>query len=215
MKTILLSTLLLAAAIPTGAQELMTYSRLCGVTEGTGDNNDFCTLWAQNNWQGMRNALSVAIRTARAVENRNRYYFDHKRGADRSTFIQVKRNWMDDDWQVRRYERFISSRGLSRVDRIVYFEITNAGEDAWLFLDLQEKRPSRYSFDGISEFGHERVALYGVSENKRLIDERWTESEAGGLPSDYVRRVVECKIDEYGWHLGEVEVRPDCEGIEE
>ena len=163
----------------------------------------------------MRNALSVAIRTARAVENRNRYYFDHKRGAERGAFIQVKRGWMGDDWQVRRYERFVGShRSSSRVDRITYFEITNDGEDAWLFLDLQEKRPRPYYFGGISEFGYESVGLYGVSENNR-IDERWPESEAGGLPFDYVRRVVECKIDEYGWHLGEVEVRPDCEGIEE
>ena len=25
------------------------YATLCGATEGTGDNNDFCTLWGQQN----------------------------------------------------------------------------------------------------------------------------------------------------------------------
>ena len=59
------------------------------------DNNDFCTVWAQRNHQRMRNALSIAIRTARASENHNRYYFDHKRGAERGAFIQLRRPWMD------------------------------------------------------------------------------------------------------------------------
>ena len=95
MKTVLFA-LALALAMPIGAQEPMTYARLCGATEGTGDSNDFCALWAQNNWQGMRNALSISIRTARAAENRNRYYFDHKRGAERGAFIQLKRPWMDE-----------------------------------------------------------------------------------------------------------------------
>ena len=101
MKTVLFAgTLALAlAAIPTGAQ-MLDYETLCGATEGSGDNNDFCTLWAQRNYQGMRNALSISIRTARAAENRNRFYFDHKRGSDRGAFIQLKRPWMGAEWRV-------------------------------------------------------------------------------------------------------------------
>ena len=80
MKTVLFAgTLALGLAMPIGAQEPMTYARLCGATEDTGDNNDFRALWSQNNWQRMRNALSMSIRTARAAENRNRYYFDDQR----------------------------------------------------------------------------------------------------------------------------------------
>ena len=60
MKTVLFA-LALALAMPIGAQTL-DYATLCGATEGTGDNNDFCTLWAQRNYQGMRNALSISIR---------------------------------------------------------------------------------------------------------------------------------------------------------
>ena len=59
----------LLLAVPTAGQTL-DYRTLCSAMEGTGDNNDFCTLWAQRNHQGMRNALSIAIRTARAAENR-------------------------------------------------------------------------------------------------------------------------------------------------
>lgn len=40
----------------------------------------------------------------------------------------------------------------------------------------------------------------------------WVLLEAGGLPSDYVRRVVECKIDEYGMALGRSGSEADCEG---
>ena len=60
--------LALALAMPIGAQTL-DYAMLCGATEGTGDNNDFCTLWAQQNYQGMRNALTISIRTARTAES--------------------------------------------------------------------------------------------------------------------------------------------------
>ena len=108
--------LALAAAMPAGAQEPMTYARLCGATDGSGDNNDFCALWGQNNWQGMRNTLSVAIRTGRAAENRNRFYFDHKRGAERGAFIQLKRPWMGTDWRVlqdRDWDAFGCDRGRS------------------------------------------------------------------------------------------------------
>ena len=130
MKTVLFA-LTLALAMPIGAQEPMTYARLCGATEGTGDNNDFCALWAQNNWQGMRNALSISIRTARAAENRNRFYFDHKRGAERGAFIQLKRPWMDDDWQVRQY------RSVDR-DGDRFIEISMTDGEAELLLTLQE-----------------------------------------------------------------------------
>ena len=118
MKTVLFA-LALALAMPIGAQQPMTYARLCGATEGTGDNNDFCAIWAQNNWQGMRNALSVAIRQGRAQENRNRFYFDHKRGSERGAFIQLKRPWMGADWRVlqdRDWKAHVCDRGRSRFE---------------------------------------------------------------------------------------------------
>ena len=209
MKTVLFA-LVLALAMPIGAQEPMTYARLCGATEGTGDNNDFCALWAQNNWQGMRNALSISIRTARAAENRNRFYFDHKRGAERGAFIQLKRPWMDDDWQVRQY-RTVDRDG----DRFIEISMTDG--EAELLLTLQELE--RW---GHPEVGYARVHLRGYDRDSNpVISERWI-SATVGFPSDYVRRTVECSIDEYGWYMGviggqedglAVEVLPECDAI--
>ena len=216
----LLPALLLAAAIPTGAQTL-DYETLCGATEGTGDNNDFCTLWAQRNYQGMRNALSIAIRTARAAENRNRYYFDHKRGAERGAFIQLKRDWMGDEWQVR--------QGSSSGSVLIF----NRDRDLTLAVDLVQS-PQTGSWEGKPPRDDSGYSLVDVAEwidqeprRRRLwgactkhyqwcgeedVHERYGED---AFPSDFVRRIVECKIDEYGWSFGEVEVRPDCEGIED
>ena len=88
------------------AQQL-NYETLCNGTTGSRNNDDFCHLWRQGNYQGMRNALSISIRTARAAENRNRYYFDRRQGHTRGLFIQLRRPWMDRenargraDWQV-------------------------------------------------------------------------------------------------------------------
>ena len=202
--------LLLAAAIP-AADQTLDYATLCGATEGTGDNNDFCTLWAQGNHQGMRNALSIAIRTARAAENRNRYYFDHKRGAERGAFIQLKRPWMGEDWQVRR-------QVWQHTDEIWVF---NPDRNLGLWIELEPRynefiaEPTR-----LGEAGYSRVQMYGLGDTYRARGQeggfRYNENRTRRhQSSDTVRRIVESKIDEYGWEIGEVDVRPDCEGIEE
>lgn len=88
---------LLLAAAAHGQQ--LDYATLCSGTnppEGGAANDDFCHLWARGNHQGMRNALGIAIRTARAAENRNRWYFDRKRGAPRGLYIQLRRPWMNE-----------------------------------------------------------------------------------------------------------------------
>ena len=194
--TTLLATLLLAAAIPAASQTL-DYRTLCGATEGTGDNNDFCALWAQGNHQGMRNALSIAIRTARAAENRNRYYFDHKRGAERGAFIQLKRPWMGEDWQVLR------QTSPENTDEIWVFN--------WDYTFWIELKPfySELVLEDANALGGEtgyglRMRVYGYR----------TPGFGGGAQrdSDSVRRAVECKLDDYGWQIGvnNVAVRPDC-----
>ena len=136
LRTVLFA-LALALAMPIGAQTL-DYATLCGATEGTGDNNDFCTLWAQRNYQGMRNALTISIRTARAAENRNRFYFDHKQGTERGAFIQLKRPWMGDDWKVVRqewYPSFNRLSGLLNGLRQINFAVFNI--DRGLAVDVQ------------------------------------------------------------------------------
>ena len=229
MKTVLFA-LALALAMPIGAQEPMTYARLCGATEGMGDNNDFCVLWAQNNWQGMRNALSISIRTARAAENRNRYYFDHKRGAERGSFIQLKRPWMGDDWQVRQTydvnvrERCPSCGDTSITDtRETTFTIYNSRLcDGWCLQVVLVDDPLASADEGY-EAGFQRVEWlsedgefggsqgYGPSRrldegsNPGLRDGRLRPETA--IDSDWARRIVECGIDDYGVHMGVVDVR--------
>ena len=216
MKTVLFA-LALALALPIGAQEPMTYARLCGATEGMGDNNDFCTLWAQNNWQGMRNALSISIRTARAEENRNRFYFDHKRGAERGAFIQLKRPWMGDDWQVRQDGDRLWTRhgqGHAHMDSVVILN-----RDRNVLIDAYWIQKDTYWPDGAEswrdDIGYRRVRVDKLKEgelvNLLLIDNR---GEDYAFSSDFVRRIVECVLDDYGWSIGEVEDRPDCEGRE-
>ena len=207
MKTILLAALLLA--IPAASQTL-DYRTLCGATEGTGDNNDFCTLWAQGNHQGMRNALSIAIRTARAAENRNRYYFDHKRGAERGAFIQLKRPWMGEEWEIRRRELTILSgemdvRARTQSVAETYIELRNTAGPDLVYVTLRDA----YIFG--REHGYESVSVWWWDGGQVL----YTRESRRGFSSDFVRRIVECKIDEYGWDIWEVDVRPDCEGIEE
>ena len=222
MRTMLFA-LALAAAMPAGAQEPMTYARLCGATEGTGDNNDFCALWARNNWQGMRNALSISIRTARAAENRNRFYFDHKRGAQRGAFIQLKRPWMGDDWQVR--HTYNDSEGDTRTYVVSIYSPTVCGADAdgdGLIECVQvvlKDADFGYGVFGVSSVaavqGYD-AGFYSVSVRSGDLPGVSEEAETvrvGGLPSDYVRSFVECNIDLIGWHMGEVEVRPTCDQI--
>ena len=219
LRTVLFA-LALALAMPIGAQTL-DYATLCGATEGTGDNNDFCTLWAQRNYQGMRNALTISIRTARAAENRNRFYFDHKQGTERGAFIQLKRPWMGDDWKVVRqewYPSFNRLSGLLNGLRQINFAVFNI--DRGLAVDVQLSE----SFTIHPEVGlgdpdftgriYDEVVYRGVSigEDFRTQGERFRYGLSGNLRSDFVRRIVECKLDEYGWEIGEVEVRPDCEG---
>ena len=189
----------LLLAIPAAAQTL-DYRTLCGATEGTGDNNDFCTFWERGDYQEMRHALGIAIRTARAAENRNRYYFDHKRGAERGAFIQLKRDWMGDEWQVTR-ETDPQTNGVEIMlfnrERDIVIEI-----ELIPFYDELVPDATRLGESGYSV----QVRAYGSIEGYpfRSIIGR-------NRDSDFVRRIVECKIDEYGWAASEVEVRPSCE----
>ena len=235
MKTVLfVGTLALGLAMPIGAQTL-DYATLCGATEGTGDNNDFCTLWAQRNYQGMRHALGISIRTARAQENRNRYYFDHKRGAERGSFIQLKRPWMGDDWQVRQTYDFnvrqIPGNSDSTITDTRETTITIYNSrlcDVWCVqVSLVDDPVAHASEDQGYEAGFQRVQFR--SEN----DEVWgwyatgparlEEGEEGNnyaflrglrpagntFVSDVVRLIVECAIDRYGWEVGEVDAPPE------
>ena len=220
LKTVLFA-LALALAMPIGAQTL-DYATLCGATEGTGDNNDFCTLWAQRNYQGMRNALTISIRTARAAENRNRFYFDHKQGAERGAFIQLKRPWMGDDWKVVRQEwhpsPFRGTSGLSEINfavfnidrglevEVVLSESLTIHTEAGLDADAEGRMPNPAFAGSIYQDGYAVEVGYDFLAIGRAYSLR------GNFPSDFVRRIVECKLDEYGWEIGEVEVRPDCEG---
>ena len=249
MKTVLFA-LTLALAMPIGAQTL-DYGTLCGATEGTGDNDDFCHLWAQGNHQGMRNALSIAIRTARAAENPNRYYFDRKRGAERGAFIQLKRPWMGDDWQVLRYrDTLVSSRarvngsqativlifnggaicttlpcGRGWVVRVILSDAVFGVSEDWRPqgkpaspIDLTDRTP-RLDNTIPSEFGLGSVDIQSFRD-VGSTDDLYTWAgfighyKSGGEPSEYVRRVVECEIDEFGWRIGEVDVQPDCDSIQ-
>ena len=252
MKTVLFA-LALALAMPIGAQTL-DYGTLCGATAGTGDNDDFCHLWAQGNHQGMRNALSIAIRTARAAENPNRYYFDRKRGAERGAFIQLKRPWMDDDWQVLRYrDTLVSSRARVNGAQATIVLIFNSGaictefpcgrgwavrvilsdagfgvSEDWLGpgeksaspIDLTDTTWRGLDYTIPSEFGLGSVNIQTFRDVGGTGEELYTSKGfighymSGGEPSEYVRRVVECEIDEFGWRIGEVDVQPDCDSIQ-
>ena len=204
MKTVFFA-LALALAMPIGAQEPMTYARLCGATEGSGDNNDFCALWAQNNWQGMRHALSISIRTARAQENRNRFYFDHKRGATRGAFIQLKRPWMGDDWHVR-HTYDIHDETNTRETTLAIYNI-QCGLDSWCVrVDLVDDPVPSSLVQGY-EAGFQRVTL---TTREDAVVWRISAQPSTSISWIDVRRFVECGIDDYGWHIGEVEVRPDC-----
>ena len=205
MKHSIIMALALALALPIGAQEPMTYGRLCGATEGMGDNNDFCALWAQNNWQGMRNALSVAIRTGRAAENRNRFYFDHKRGSKRGAFIQLRRPWMDRaaGWDVLQH-----THGHGGMVWIFSRELR-------LTIDLSKRPSSGFDErDDAPELGFESIAMYGGFSRDDFEFER-RKRRGGLLPADFVRRMVECKIDEFGYYMGVADERRDCENITE
>ena len=212
MKTILFAGTLALAAMPTSAQ-ILDYGTLCAATEGTGDNNDFCTLWAQQNYQGMRNALTISIRTARAAENRNRFYFDHKRGHERGSFIQVRRPWMTPDafgvtarggvalqgdgWLVIQSERINLSLTGNRSgfrETTFYIENEDAGR-SWV--TLVESGYNAFQYAGLA---HDRQSL---DVTAGIRDDNYTSEE--------IRRFVECGLDEYGWQLGEVEVRPSID----
>ena len=241
MKTVLFA---LALAMPIGAQTL-DYATLCGATEGTGgnndlahsdcyihdsacgrdsDNNDFCTLWAQRNYQGMRNALSISIRTARAAENRNRFYFDHKKGAPRGAFIQVRRAWMGDDWQIRRHEDF-SGEGYScqgACPRLTTFTIHNRnlqpGGSEQRRAAVAKVRIYESSDEGDyetelrAETGFDRVTVTnGIDSSAALGKHRSVlriKRDGVVLTAEEVRVFVECALDEYGWQIGIVQERP-------
>ena len=201
MKTVLIAgTLALALTMPTGAQEPMTYTRLCGATEGTGDNNDFCALWAQNNWQGMRNALSISIRTARAAENRNRFYFNHKRGSERGAFIQLKRPWMGTDWRVLQEDDWDAfgcdmATNCSKQTLIRLFRDSD-GEADPLEATLSWEWEDRYNaewhgldggrdYDTLGQFSYASFlmgALYQDPDNRQELDDVVPECAMGGLP---------------------------------
>ena len=193
--SIILALALLGAtvAVAQPSSPLLDYRLLCGEgTTGSGDNDDFCQLWATGNYRGMRNALSVAIRTGRAAENRNRFYFDHKRGSERGAFIQLKRPWMGDDWQVRQH-------------------VHGHGAKVWisggfgLTIDMSinpYRRPD--GFDLITMQGD-----YDFEFEMR-VEESYVR-----FPADFVRRMVECKIDEFGYYMGVADERRDCENITE
>ena len=224
MKTVLFA-LALALAMPIGAQTL-DYATLCGdATEGTGDNNDFCHLWAQNNWQGMRNALSISIRTARAAENRNRFYFDHKRGAERGAFIQLKRIWMPDDWIVRREERYVP-HDLSEYGggplvgrRVIWFDIGGFR----MFLEetgytVYGKDPREYGFAHVELWRETGQGASGRSDLLTASDS--VDGAFTSMPAEHVKRFVECWLDEFGWQMNlNVGTRPsvddsrDCRGM--
>ena len=205
MKTFLFA-LAVTLAMPIGAQEPMTYDRLCGATEGTGDNNDFCALWAQNNWQGMRNALSISIRTARAEENRNRYYFDHKRGADRGAFIQLKRPWMSRWWSVRQDRSGRDPDSGRQLIRIVISD-TNLSGTIRVQWELDELRDVNSSSPGKLSVGYRDVQI----RTYRVTGPGPGYISSGIHGSIGLRNVVECTIDQFGWVLGEVELEPDCD----
>ena len=186
----------------------MTYARLCGATEGSGDSNDFCALWAQNNWQGMRHALSISIRTARAQENRNRFYFDHKRGAARGAFIQLKRPWMGNDWHVR-HTYDIHDETNTRETTLAIYNL-QCGATWCVRVDLVDD-PVPSSLGQGYEAGFQGVTL---TTREDAVVWRISAQPSTSIPWIDVWRVVECGIDDYGWHIGEVEVRPDCTQID-
>ena len=223
--TIWLVTLLLAAGMPTNAQEPMTYARLCGATEGTGDNNDFCALWAQNNWQGMRHALSISIRTARTTDNRNRYYFDHKKGAERGAFIQLKRPWMGNDWHLRHWGD-VSTTGGDDGRHTVHIgrEGGSGTYIRWAFhtdslptTQIGRRYEAGYEQLFVIASCHPSVCPNWFSNDTQTYSEVPTSygRPSNNMPSDYVRQVVECVTDDFGWRIGIVETRPDCSFIPE
>ena len=198
MKTPFLAAMLVISMQAAG--QMLDYATLCGATEGAGDNNDFCTFWERGDYQEMRHALGIAIRTARAAENRNRYYFDHKRGAERGAFIQLKRDWMGDDWEVLRH---------TSSDNADTIRVFNRDRDIMYLIEI---RPLD---DELSEFL--LTSSWRFEELQYRVRVRWDDHFVRPLNaqgrSDRVRRAVECKVDEFGWRIGEVQGRPDCEGI--
>ena len=221
MKTVLFA---LALAMPIDAQTL-DYATLCGATEGAGDNNDFCTLWAQRNYQGMRNALSISIRTARAAENRNRFYFDHKKGAPRGAFIQVRRAWMGDDWQIRRHEEFSngdSSSCFTGCARLTTFTIHNRNLQPGGYEQrraavakvriYESSDEGDYETELRAETGFDRVTVTNGIDSAAALGKRHSvlsiKRDGVVLTAEEVRVFVECALDEYGWQIGIVQERP-------
>ena len=203
MKTVLFA-LALALAMPIGAQTL-DYATLCGdATEGTGDNNDFCHLWAQGNHQGMRHALSIAIRTARAAENRNRFYFDHKRGSERGEFIQLKRPWMGTDWRV--LQNFDWSYETKTIRIRLYND--NRGHKVRVHWDFAAQGFGDQNVGG--EFGYQELSIVAVLENDVIFD--YTDS-LYAYDAHLLRQLVECRLDEFGWQIGAVQTQPDCQAV--
>ena len=64
------------------------------------------------------------------------------------------------------------------------------------------------NFVGVDSFEHS-YGDYSYSSHHGFTDRY----DPGGQASEYVRRVVECRIDEVGWHIGEVDNEPDCSQI--
>ena len=237
MRTMTIAALL-ALTTTAGAQTL-DYGLLCGATEGSSNNDDFCRLWQQGNYQGMRNALSVAIRTGRAAENRNRYYFDHRRGADRGLFIQLKRPWMDESWRI------VQDWGYDTFARIVEVEIVifNLERGINIEIDFGKRKDfqkgvmlgaiinDRGNYIGYTSIGivaADKLARVTLDSGQDTVEQdlilTWSSSkgrilEWGGpsdaYAADYVKRIVECKIEEVGYTLGDTQIRPDCDRITE
>ena len=201
--SIILALLGATVAVAQPSSPLLDYRLLCGEgTTGSGDNDDFCQLWATGNYRGMRNALSVAIRQGRAQENRNRFYFDHKRGSERGAFIQLKRPWMGEDWRVLQHVH--GHGGVAWI----------SGSEAFLTIEFSKDLLPGSGFD-VGDIGFASIGMYGgISSRYEFEFERRHETgPTRPLPADFVRRMVECKIDEFGYSMGVADERRDCENI--
>lgn len=115
MKTItIILALVLSASAFAQAPAGLTLGSLCATADVPSADeynaqthaDNFCALATHEPSKAVAQ-LGKMIRTTRARENRNRFYFDPKRGADPRVYIQLLRPWMveqnvtgNHDWQI-------------------------------------------------------------------------------------------------------------------
>ena len=191
----ILAGVLTTMSVPVAAQGLL--DSICQVARDSGETateaqyatnplayaDDFCALANFNKIAAARQ-LSKAVAQVRSANNRNRFYFDPKMGAEPGLYVQLLRPWMKAqnaagiaDWQVlqRRDDLDYSLRhenaiehGIMIVNLAVTAPIDSHEDDAWdgthgaVVVSL---RPETTNFFYVS-YDHE--VLLSVRERREL-----------------------------------------------